>query len=283
MTVRPSLPDRLRGAVIALGNFDGVHKGHRAVVRHVLDVARLKGRPAIVAMFDPHPVRFFHPDAPPFLLTELSRRKRLLAALGVDATVILPFDHNMANLSPEAFVDHWLHEKLGASHVVVGTNFLFGKGRAGNAAALREIGARYNIHADGLSLFAEGARTASSTRIRDLLREGRVMAAAELLGRPHLLDGRITHCLDNRLFVKITEQLCPLPGYYLASITLSSGFKNEALVRVEETAENRLMVLLRQALLADDGHALRDGRIVIELRSDVQSRAAEQCRKLRPL
>ena len=120
-----SLPAHLRGAVIALGNFDGFHLGHQAVVGRAVETARRRGCPAIVATFDPHPVRYFKPDAPPFRLTSLDQRERLFAGAGADAMMVFAFNARLANVTAEDFVREWLAD---ASGVVTGSDFTFGKG-----------------------------------------------------------------------------------------------------------------------------------------------------------
>src|ERR1700754_909746 len=124
------VPEHLRGGVVALGNFDGFHIGHQAVVGRALALARERGVPALVATFDPHPARLFRPDAPPFLLTTIPQRMDLFEAFGADAALALPFDRVLAAVSPEGFVGEWLHGRIGAAAVVTGEDFTFGKGRA---------------------------------------------------------------------------------------------------------------------------------------------------------
>jgi riboflavin kinase/FMN adenylyltransferase len=139
---RDRAPDHLRGAVIALGNFDGFHLGHQAVVGEAVRQARAQGRPAIVATFDPHPVRHFQPDAPPFRLTTLDQREELFAAAGADAMLVFAFDGTLAATTAEEFVRGLLVERLGAAGVVTGEDFTFGKGRGGNVRVLAELGAK---------------------------------------------------------------------------------------------------------------------------------------------
>src|SRR5687768_16339871 len=127
-----AVPDHLRGGVVALGNFDGFHRGHQAVVGRAVERARAEGRPVLVASFDPHPVRFFHPDTPPFRLTTLDQRARLFRAAGADAMLIFRFDAALASVTPEAFIADWLIGRAGASSVVTGQDFTFGKARSGN-------------------------------------------------------------------------------------------------------------------------------------------------------
>ena len=127
---RGRVPDALRGAIIALGNFDGFHLGHQTVVREAVEWARSKGRAAIVATFDPHPVRHFAPQVPPFRLTTLDQRQELFAAAGADAMLVFHFDDALADMSAEDFVRGLLGDHLGAAGVVTGEDFTFGKARA---------------------------------------------------------------------------------------------------------------------------------------------------------
>ena len=138
---RDPVPGPLRGAILALGNFDGFHLGHQAVAGEAITWAKSEGRPAIVATFDPHPVRHFVPDAPPFRLTTLDQREELFAAAGADAMLVFHFDGELAGTTAQDFVARLLHERIGAAGVVTGEDFTFGKARGGNIAVLRaEIG-----------------------------------------------------------------------------------------------------------------------------------------------
>ena len=130
------IPDELHGAILALGNFDGFHQGHQAVVGTAIDWARAQGRPAIVATFDPHPVRYFKPDAEPFRLTTLDQREELFAAAGADAMLVVRFDASIAGMSAEHWVQDIMHSHLKVAGVVTGEDFTFGKGRSGNAESL---------------------------------------------------------------------------------------------------------------------------------------------------
>jgi riboflavin kinase/FMN adenylyltransferase len=187
------VPDALRGGVVALGNFDGFHIGHQAVVGRALALARASGRPALVATFDPHPARLFRPDAPPFLLTSIEQRLDLFAAFGMDGTIVLPFDRAMAAVSPEGFVADWLYDRIGASAVVTGQDFTFGKDRGGDVAALASLGRRYGLGAEAIAPVEAEGGIASSTRIRAHLRAGDPQAAARLLTRPFTIRGHVQH------------------------------------------------------------------------------------------
>lgn len=187
------VPAPLRGAVVAIGNFDGFHIGHQAVVGRALARARAEGRPALVATFDPHPARFFRPDSPPFLLTTISQRFDLFEAFGMDGALALPFDHALAALGPERFMIEWIEGRLGASALVTGKDFTFGKDRAGNTATLAQLARDRGMKADTIApVEAEGA-IASSTRIRDHLKASNPIAAARLLTRPYRIEGIVQH------------------------------------------------------------------------------------------
>jgi riboflavin kinase/FMN adenylyltransferase len=190
---REPFPETLRGAVIALGNFDGFHLGHQAVVREAGEWARAEGRPAVVATFDPHPVRHFAPHIPPFRLTTLDQREALFAAAGADAMLVFHFDDALARTTAEDFVGKLLSERIGAAGVVTGEDFTFGKDRGGNLAVLRSEGAKHGIEARAVPPVIEGGRAVSSSRIRDALKAGDCEGAARLLTRPFAIRGPVRH------------------------------------------------------------------------------------------
>lgn len=184
-----AIPAAMRGGIVALGNFDGFHAGHQAVVASVVARARAEGRPAIVATFDPHPRRYFQPHLPPFRLTNLDQRERLFAAAGADAMLVFGFDAALAGLSAEAFAAERLAGMAGAAGVVTGTDFTFGKGRSGDVAVLKALGERYGFTAETVAPVDDGQAVVSSSRIRDCLREGRPREAAAMLTRPFAVEG----------------------------------------------------------------------------------------------
>ncbi|ETX30006.1 bifunctional riboflavin kinase/FAD synthetase [Roseivivax isoporae] len=185
------IPDTARGAVAAIGNFDGVHLGHRAVI----DAARAAapGAPLAVLTFEPHPREFFRPDAPPFRLMGPEARAHRLEKLGVDILFELPFDAHLAALTPEAFAREVLAEGLGLSHAVTGADFRFGRDRAGDASDLAAFGARLGFGVTAAPLALAGGRRVSSTAVRTALSEGRPGDAAALLGHWHRIDGPVIH------------------------------------------------------------------------------------------
>ena len=190
---RQPLPEPLRGAVIALGNFDGFHMGHQAVAREAIEWARAEGRPSIIATFDPHPVRLFKPDVPPFRLTTLEQRQELYLAAGATAMLVFHFDAELAGTSAEDFVRVLLGERLGAAGVVTGEDFTFGKGRAGDRALLETLGREAGIAARAVAPVMDGGAPVSSSRVRDALRAGDPQEAARLLTRPFAIRGVVEH------------------------------------------------------------------------------------------
>lgn len=184
-----SVPAQLRGGIVALGNFDGFHRGHQAVVGRAVARARGEGRPVIVATFDPHPVRHFRPETPPFRLTTLDQRERLFAQAGADAMLVFQFDASLASLSAREFAQQRLVDLIGAGGVVTGADFTFGKGRDGNVAVLAELGAELGFSVDTVAPVAAEGEVVSSSRIRDALRHGQPREAAALLTRPFAIEG----------------------------------------------------------------------------------------------
>ncbi|WP_439539364.1 bifunctional riboflavin kinase/FAD synthetase [Sphingomonas sp.] len=207
-----AVPANLRGGIVALGNFDGFHRGHQAVVGRAVARARDEGRPVIVATFDPHPVRHFRPDTPPFRLTTLDQRARLFAAAGADAMLVFGFDAALASLSAREFAQQRLCELIGAGGVVTGADFTFGKGRDGDVAVLAQLGAELGFSVDTVSPVAAEGEVVSSSRIRDALRQGQPREAAALLTRPFAIEGEVEGG------AKLGRQL----GYPTANIRLGS-------------------------------------------------------------
>lgn len=176
------VPPGLRGAVYALGNFDGVHRGHQQVIGRAAEIAQALGVPLGVLVFEPHPRQFFFPDQPFFRLTPFRAKARLLERMGVDVLAALPFDGRMSKMMAPEFVLDVLVNGLQPVHVVAGYNFRFGKGRGGDAAALRYMGEMEGFGVDIVDEVKNGGVTFSSTRIRELLGQGDARGAAELLG-----------------------------------------------------------------------------------------------------
>jgi len=190
---RETVPESLRGAIIALGNFDGFHLGHQAVAKEAIDWARSEGRPAIIATFDPHPVRFFRPDVPPFRLTTLEQRQELYLAAGATAMLVFHFDGELAGTSAQDFITQVLLDGLGAHGVVSGEDFTFGQGAKGNVALLQGFGAEHGLASRTVGAVIDHGRAISSSRVREALREGDPEEAARLLTRPFAVRGVVQH------------------------------------------------------------------------------------------
>ena len=187
------VPPELRGGIVALGNFDGFHLGHQAVVGHAVERGRAEGRPVLVATFDPHPVRHFQPDAAPFRLTTLDQRERLFGAAGADAMIVFRFDAALAGQTAMEFVADRLLDKIGAGGVVTGDDFTFGKGKGGNVDVLADLGAKNGFSVDTIAPVALDGEPVSSSRIRELLIAGDPRGAARLLTRPFAIEGVVQH------------------------------------------------------------------------------------------
>jgi len=187
------LPDALRGAIIALGNFDGFHLGHQAVVAEALAWARSEGRPAMVATFDPHPKRYFAPASPPFRLTTLDQRQDLFAAAGAAAMLVIEFGADIAELSAQEWIASGLVGHLGAAGVVTGEDFTFGKDRSGSAGMLAAAGPGLGLRARAIGPVNDAEGPVSSTRIREALQAGDCETAARLMTRPFAIRGVVQH------------------------------------------------------------------------------------------
>ncbi|SEQ84267.1 riboflavin biosynthesis protein RibF [Sphingobium sp. YR768] len=182
------IPAPLRGSVMALGNFDGFHAGHQAVVGRAIDRARAEGRPAIVATFDPHPMRLFRPDTPSFRLTTLDQRAALFARAGADAMLVFDFTPELAALDAAAYV-RLLTDQMGVAAVVTGQDFTFGKGRSGTIDSFGQFG----LSAEAIAPVMDGEGVISSSRIRAALQAGDCDTATRLLTRPFAIEGMVQH------------------------------------------------------------------------------------------
>lgn len=186
------LPDHLRQAVVAIGNFDGVHLGHQTVLKRALDIAREENRPALVLTFEPHPRSVFAPHNPVFRLTPAATKAKLLAVLGFSGVLEQEFSKTYASQSPETFVAEFLCDQLGVAHVVTGFDFHFGKAREGGPAYLIDAGERLGFAVTLIDAYRnENAEVISSSRIRQCLVEGDLAFAANMLGYRYQVDGPI--------------------------------------------------------------------------------------------
>ena len=189
-----SLPESYKNSVVAIGNFDGVHRGHQAVLEKALDIARSTGRPAIVYTFEPHPKSFFKPDTPVDRLTPAAEKARILELMGFDGVVEQHFDKNFADLTAEEFVKHILYENFQASAVVTGSDFHFGSKRVGTPDYLADCGKKLGFAVVKVPPFCdENGQVISSSRIRALLADGKVEEAAGLLGYHYTVCSKVIH------------------------------------------------------------------------------------------
>lgn len=181
------------GSVVTIGFFDGVHLGHRRVIRRAVELAGEVGARSVVLTFTPHPGEVVRPGSHPALLTTPEHRSALMESLGVDAVLVLPFTVELSKLTPDEFVQHVLVERLRTVGIVVGENFRFGHRAAGTLATLTELGGRYGFAAEGVGLAAPvaGQPRFSSTDVRRMVLDGQVGTAAQRLGRPHRVEGTV--------------------------------------------------------------------------------------------
>ncbi len=215
--------------VVVIGVFDGVHKGHQALLNRAKEIA--DGRSIIALTFDPHPRAVFAPDSVPPMLTTLADRVELLKIHNADQVAVMKFNEQFAAMSPEKFVEDILVKQLHVSTVIVGKNFTYGAKAAGNVETLKEEGARNNFSVDVQEL-AGGEEVISSSRIRNLVLEGKVAEARELLGRPHRLDGIVVHGEKRGREIgyptanlgKIDGQTIPADGIYAGWLTVGINF-----------------------------------------------------------
>ena len=182
------VPEDWGRSVVTIGVFDGVHRGHQTIVGRAAELARELGLPVVVITFDPHPDEMVRPGSHPPLLSSPKRRAELLAGIGVDAVMVLPFTLELYRMSPDDFVQSVLVERLHAARVVVGENFRYGHKARGDVTLLAELGDKYDFRAEGVALVANG-QTISSTSVRELLTAGEVEGAAAALGRSHRVEG----------------------------------------------------------------------------------------------
>jgi riboflavin kinase/FMN adenylyltransferase len=230
LTLAGGIPDTLRGSILALGNFDGFHLGHQAVVSRAVARAFHERRPVIVATFDPHPVKFFKPDVPPFRLTLLDQREALFAHAGADAMLVFEFGAELASMDAVEFISKVLVGQVGAAGVITGDDFSFGKGRTGDAALLAKVGAEHGIAAEAVLQVALDGERISSGRIREALIAGDTGSATRMLSRDYAIEGVVERG-DARgrelgfptANLGLGDYQRPRYGIYAARVTLEDG------------------------------------------------------------
>ncbi len=187
------LPTRLRGGAVAIGNFDGVHRGHARIMSTLVRRAEQVGGPAVVFTFDPHPVRLLRPEQAPPPLTWTERKAELLRALGVDAMVAYPTDEALLELSPQEFFDRIIRQALDARALVEGPNFFFGHNRSGDVELLGQLAASAGVKLEVVEPYVLEGEIVSSSRVRRAIAQGEVEMAARLLTQPYRIRGMVTH------------------------------------------------------------------------------------------
>jgi len=226
-----NLPAELKGAAVALGAFDGVHRGHQAVIGRAREAAQAMGAPLAVVSFDPHPRRWFQPDAAPFRLMTADQMARALGDLGVETLYLLPFDAGMAAMSHERFAEEVLADGLGIRHAAVGFDFTFGKGRTGSPEALHTFGERLGFTVWTVDRIDDaGGLKLSSSAVREALNAGDMARGAAILGRPFAIEGQVIHG-DKRgrtigvptANVPLGDYMRPAFGVYATSTRLANG------------------------------------------------------------
>ncbi|MGD8588364.1 MAG: bifunctional riboflavin kinase/FAD synthetase [Chromatiales bacterium] len=214
-----------RGCVATIGNFDGVHLGHQSVFRHLLDKGRELGLPATVVTFEPQPREFFQADAAPARLTRLREKLQAMQEAGIERVVVLEFNKRLAGMSARQFVEQLLVNGLGIRFLSVGDDFRFGQNRQGDFSLLRQMGLQHGYAVENMNTYMLDADRVSSTRIRQLLTRGELDAAAQCLGRPYRICGRISHG-DKRgrtigfptLNLNLHRIVSPLRGVYAVRV-----------------------------------------------------------------
>jgi riboflavin kinase/FMN adenylyltransferase len=226
---------QLSGTAVAIGNFDGVHRGHQELFAR----ARATGATAVALTFDPHPAQFFNPDLAPPLITTRQQKLKLLESCGLDAVVVEPFDAGLVAMEPQRFVKEILVRRLGAKHVVVGHGFLFGKKKSGNLKTLRDLGQRHGFETHGISTVRVSSIAVTSTKIREFILMGRVGGASLLLGRDYLVEGQVVSGKGRGRTIGIPtanvaadNEIVPKRGVYAGWAKLPDGEIHKAVVNI---------------------------------------------------
>ena len=241
---------RISGSCVTIGNFDGVHLGHRTLLEKTVSQARSSGLSSVAVTFDPHPLRLFTGNSTPPLITLLDQKLELLADMGLDYTLCLTFNHDLAAMAPEQFVSRYLVETLKTRKLIIGYDYAFGKGRAGNYKLLSRLGRVYGFEVEQLDPVLVDGVIVSSTRIRDLIEAGQVWEARPLLGRFYRVAGTVIHGMKRggpmlgfpTANIHLTDELFPRTGVYavwaevqdlvlpaVANIGFNPTFGNEVL------------------------------------------------------
>ena len=221
--------DPPRGSVISIGNFDGVHVGHQAVLSHVVERAKKLGAPALAMTFDPHPIKLLRPSDAPRLITNLEQRLALIANTGIEQCLLMPFTHRLARMSAESFVRDVLVDRFAVREVYIGANFRFGADRRGDVAVLQEMGEEFGFRAASAPIVEHAGGVVSSTRVRETVSDGRVEEAIGLLGRAMFIEGfvlegkRLGRTLGfPTLNIEMENEIIPRHGVYVTAVHIPS-------------------------------------------------------------
>jgi riboflavin kinase/FMN adenylyltransferase len=230
---------RLRMPAVAIGNFDGVHRGHQALFSLARKLARAEGGEAVALTFDPHPARFFNPELAPPLIATAQQKFQLLAACGLDAVIEEPFNADFAALAPQEFVRRILVERLAVRHVVVGATFVFGAKRAGDLQTLQQLGQEHGFQAHGIEPVRVASIVVSSSKVREFVLLGKVGGASMLLGRDYLVEGRVVPGKARGRFIGIPtanvesdNEITPRKGVYAGWACLPDDTVHRAVINI---------------------------------------------------
>lgn len=221
--------DLPRESVVTIGNFDGVHRGHRAILEKAVSRARATERPAVAITFEPHPLKVLRPELAPKMIQTLAQKEEGLEAIGIDALLVVPFTRDFSLTEPEEFVREFLVGRLAVAEVVLGAHFAFGRGKRGNLELLAALGAGYGFAAGAVPEVIHEGIPISSTRIREAIADGKIAEANAMLGRPHALDGLISR--GDRMGRRIgyptinlaaENELSPADGVYFSRVYFKS-------------------------------------------------------------
>jgi len=267
-----TLERRLERPVLTIGNFDGVHLGHQTILKTVVERARVQGGEAVLHTFEPHPRKVLRPDDPPKLLATFDQKLELLEAIGLDVVIAEPFTESFARMAPDEFVRDHIHARIGPVEVYVGYDFHFGKDRGGSMRMLTETGPRLGFAVTIVPEVTIDGEDVNSTRIRQLLTEGRVEDAGRLLARPYAVRGVIVEG-DRRgrelgfptANLAPENEILPSPGVYVGHIELKDG----------EPGRHRVVTNVGYRPTFEDGRDLVAEAHVIDFEGDLYGRTVE--------
>jgi len=266
---------------MTVGNFDGVHLGHQALVRAAVADARARGGTAVVLTFDPHPSRVLSPHRAPSALMTLEQKAEVLDALGVDVLAVLPFTLELSRMSPEEFARRVLREEVGARLVVVGANFRFGRARAGDVARLRELGGEMGFAVEALPPLLHEGEPISSSRVREALARGAVEVVPALLGRRCFVDGTVMRGAGRgrelgipTANLDVINETLPGGGVYAAWARLEGGGPERAVVNIGRRPTFGAGELILEAHLLDFDGDLYGRRLRVEFQARLREERA---------